>query len=121
MPMSQITLSAPVQQIPRGYFQQSRPATIILASFLILTLPVCILGMTHPDFVQRYYVKVIYLWLLGVTHFLITLTIYFQSSNLRYFNSNWKNRAGYFLIPLGILVAWVILQIWVLPRFGVKT
>jgi hypothetical protein len=25
------------------------------------------------------------------------------------------------LIPLGVLVGWVILQIWVLPRFGVKT
>jgi hypothetical protein len=24
-------------------------------------------------------------------------------------------------IPLGILVAWIILQVWVLPRFGVKT
>ena len=25
------------------------------------------------------------------------------------------------LIPLGILVAWIILQAWILPRFGVKT
>ena len=25
------------------------------------------------------------------------------------------------LIPLGILVIWIILQAWVLPRFGVKT
>jgi flagellar biogenesis protein FliO len=25
------------------------------------------------------------------------------------------------LIPLGILVAWVVLQAWVLPRFGVET
>jgi hypothetical protein len=25
------------------------------------------------------------------------------------------------LIPLGIVVAWVVLQAWVLPRFGVKT
>ena len=23
--------------------------------------------------------------------------------------------------PLGILVAWIVLQAWVLPRFGVKT
>jgi hypothetical protein len=26
-----------------------------------------------------------------------------------------------FLIPLVALVAWVVLQAWVLPRFGVKT
>ena len=25
------------------------------------------------------------------------------------------------LIPLGILAVWIILQAWVLPRFGVKT
>jgi len=25
------------------------------------------------------------------------------------------------LIPLGILVVWFVLQVWVLPRFGVKT
>jgi len=26
-----------------------------------------------------------------------------------------------FLIPLALLALWVILQIWVLPRLGVKT
>lgn len=26
-----------------------------------------------------------------------------------------------FLIPVGLLVVWIVLQIWVLPRFGVKT
>jgi hypothetical protein len=25
------------------------------------------------------------------------------------------------LIPIAVLVVWVILQAWVLPRFGVKT
>ena len=25
------------------------------------------------------------------------------------------------LLPLGILVAWFVLNAWVLPRFGVKT
>jgi hypothetical protein len=25
------------------------------------------------------------------------------------------------LIPVGILVVWIVLQAWVLPRFGVKT
>jgi hypothetical protein len=26
-----------------------------------------------------------------------------------------------FLIPLAILTVWIILQVWVLPRLGVKT
>ena len=25
------------------------------------------------------------------------------------------------LIPIAVLVAWIVLQVWVLPRFGVKT
>jgi hypothetical protein len=30
-------------------------------------------------------------------------------------------RAMEVLIPLGVLVVWIILQAWVLPRLGVKT
>ena len=26
-----------------------------------------------------------------------------------------------FFIPLGVLAVWIILQVWVLPRLGVKT
>jgi hypothetical protein len=35
-----------------------------------------------------------------------------------------ENRGGKkmeILIPLGILVVWLVLQLWLLPRFGVKT
>ena len=32
-----------------------------------------------------------------------------------------KGIAMEILIPLAVLVAWIILQVWVLPRFGVKT
>jgi hypothetical protein len=30
-------------------------------------------------------------------------------------------KAMEYLIPLGILVVWIILQAWVLPHLGVKT
>ena len=39
-------------------------------------------------------------------------------------NSEQANTGGKtmaFLIPLGVLVVWIILQAWVLPRLGVKT
>ena len=32
-----------------------------------------------------------------------------------------KGAAMEILIPIAVLVAWIILQVWVLPRFGVKT
>lgn len=25
------------------------------------------------------------------------------------------------LLPFGILIAWIVLNVWVLPRFGVQT
>jgi hypothetical protein len=35
--------------------------------------------------------------------------------------ANKGGKAMEVLIPLGILVVWIILQAWVLPRLGVKT
>jgi hypothetical protein len=32
----------------------------------------------------------------------------------------WSRRMDY-LIPLGILALWIVLQIWVLPKAGVRT
>lgn len=32
-----------------------------------------------------------------------------------------KGIAMEILIPLAVIVAWIVLQAWVLPRFGVKT
>ena len=103
MSQAVLPLVEPAQPVV-GYFERSRPAFIILAAFLILTLPACVLGLSQPQFVQRYYLPVIFLWLLGVTHFVLTLTIYFQSANLRYFGATWKNRAIYFMVPIAIMV-----------------
>ena len=35
--------------------------------------------------------------------------------------TNTGGRTMEFLTPLGILVVWIILQAWALPRLGVKT
>lgn len=32
-----------------------------------------------------------------------------------------EGRTMEILIPLGLLLVWIILQVWVLPRLGVKT
>jgi hypothetical protein len=44
-----------------------------------------------------------------------------QSMNTNLAPTNWGGKTMEFLIPLGILVVWIILQAWVLPRLGVKT
>jgi hypothetical protein len=88
----------------RGYLDRELPVVVILASFLVLTLPLCILGLVNPSLLERFFVKPIYMWLLATTHFVITLTIYLHSQNLRYFSSTWANRLLYFVIPAGIFV-----------------
>ncbi len=100
-----VTIEAPFTTSPRtAYLNRELPVVIILCSFLVLTLPLCILGLTHPELLERFYVKPIFLWLLATTHFVITLTVYLQSQNLHYFNSTWMNRFLYFMIPAGIFV-----------------
>lgn len=36
-------------------------------------------------------------------------------------NAGTGSKTMEFLIPLGVLVVWIILQAWVLPRLGIKT
>jgi hypothetical protein len=87
-----------------GYLERQFPVAVILGSFLVLTLPLCIFSLADPGLLERFYVKPLFIWILGSSHFVITLTIYFQSRNLQYFNSTWKNRLLYFMIPAGIFV-----------------
>jgi hypothetical protein len=80
-----------------------RPAVhyLILGSFLVFTLPLCLLaagsegGLLAPGSLGWLYVCA-----LGTTHFVLTLTIYLQSSNLSYFGGTWKRRVLYFLVPV---------------------
>jgi hypothetical protein len=100
-----VTLEAAVASAPRlGYLQRQFPVAVILGSFLVLTVPLCIFSLALPGLLERFYVKPIFIWTLGTTHFIITLTIYLQSRNLQYFNSTWQNRVLYFMIPAGIFV-----------------
>jgi hypothetical protein len=92
--------SSPAQ----GYIQKKLPVYIIFGSFFLLSVPLCALSVLDSEAVARCYLKPIFMWVLGMTHFLITLTVYLQSANLRYFNSTWKNRLLYFVVPAGIFL-----------------
>jgi len=77
---------------------------LILGSFVVLTLPLCVLAAVSSDFLAPWSLGWLYVCGLGTTHFALTLTIYLQSSNLTYFNSSWGKRALYFLVPALIFV-----------------
>src|SRR5204862_5903108 len=92
-------------------------------SFFLLTLPLTLLYLTFaesPDFQQ---LQLLYIAAFALTHFAITPVVYLQSSNLRYFNSSWRNRVLYFAVPVLILVGFDLyrsLQVAVLfPAFAV--
>src|SRR5262245_46316917 len=97
-------LALPAAPPALGYFQRRLPAYAILATFLVLTVPLAVLVSLAPDTPQVRGLQIVYLCCLGLTHFVLTPTIYLQSANLRYFNSSWRNRVLYFVVPAGILV-----------------
>ena len=108
-----VDLAVPAVSEPRtgettrtsGFLQGSIPVYFILGTFFVVTLPFSLYAVAEPDFFKQYGgLVVLYLWLFSTTHFVLTLTIYLQSANLRYFSSTRINRAIYFLIPISIFV-----------------
>lgn len=93
---------APAAHTPRapGYFQTRAPAAFILAAFPFLTLPVAAVTVLAPTTLLLW----VYVWLFGMTHFVVTLAVYMQSANLRHFAASRRNRLVFFAAPLLILV-----------------
>jgi len=90
------TASPPLTQTPPpmraagpAYFEQPLPAAIILGSFFAVTLPMAAITLFASD---TGLLTWLYVWLFGITHFVITLTIYLNRANLTYFASSWKTR-----------------------------
>jgi hypothetical protein len=102
LPTSALRLDA--RPAPVGYFQRTLPIALILGAFVVFTLPLTYLALTDADSPLLLKLELAYMLGLGVTHFVITPTIYLQSSNLRHFNSSWRNRLVYFAIPVAIFV-----------------
>jgi hypothetical protein len=87
-----------------GFFQRPGPVYLILGSFFLLTVPLGILGAADDEFVFQRPIGILYVCVLGMTHFVITFALYLQAANLRYFWSTWGNRLTYFVVPAAIFV-----------------
>ena len=71
-----------------GFLENSLPVYFVLGTFFAITLPFSVFAIVEPDFFRRNSVLVaFYLCCFSITHFALTLTIYLQSANLRYFSS----------------------------------
>ena len=91
--------------VRKGFFEQDLPSRIILWSFPLVTVPLALaLALTaHHGFLF------LYIWLFGTTHFVLTVSVYLQSENLRHFARTGKNIALFFAIPLIILMAFYVI------------
>lgn len=89
-----------------AYFEQSWPVALILGSFFAITLPMAAITLFTTDALLTW----IYIWLFGITHFVVTLTIYLNSANLKYFASSWKTAIIFFAVPAVIFVTFDLIH-----------
>jgi hypothetical protein len=96
-----------------AYLQSPPRIAVILGSFAVIALPLVVLQFVDIDPTVRFTLSVAYAVLLGGTHFLITLAVYGQSENLRYFTSSTRNTLIYFVVPASLLTLFFLIS-----RFG---
>lgn len=91
----------PVQSLkPLGFFQQRWPVAVILAGFPALAIPTAAAVLLNANNLLLW----VYMWLFGMTHFVITLALYARSGNLKYFASSRANVLVFFLVPVLLFV-----------------
>jgi hypothetical protein len=89
----------------RTHYLQRPQIAIIFLSFVLIALPLSYaqLSLVVSPRVGEV-LLLVYMLLIGNTHFAITGALYFNSANLRYFESSRGRAAIYFLVPALILV-----------------
>ncbi|MDH5671440.1 MAG: hypothetical protein OEZ06_04775 [Myxococcales bacterium] len=87
-----------------AFFERLDVRLTIFGSFFVIFVPLVSL-MLWPNFVAAVpYLVLAELVGLGVTHFFITLALYFQRDNLRYFGSSRRRTLLYFVAPAAVLL-----------------
>ena len=100
--------SAVVSPVPVGYFQKSLPINLILGTFFAVTLPLAAFIWFNNSQMLLWG----YLWLFGMTHFVLTFTVYLNRGNLAHFGRTWRNRLVYFALPVVIFVGFDLLHVF---------
>lgn len=98
------TVSATFAPVQAGLFEGKLATRIILGSFFLLTVPLVALFAAASN----HWFVTVYLWLFGLTHFVLTLSVYLQSENLKYFKATARNILLFFVVPLAILMGFYV-------------
>ncbi len=96
----------PVRPRALGFFDPPGPARLVVGTFAAVTLPLAAVTLLAPSGELLW----VYLWLFGMTHFVLTLTVYLQWQNLRHFAGTWPRRLLFFGLPVGIFVGFDLLH-----------
>jgi hypothetical protein len=101
-PTPALTATPPPGQTlrPLGFFQKRWPAALIVAAFPALAVPMAAAVLLSANNLLLW----AYIWLFGMTHFVVTLALYLRSENLRYFASTPGKRMVFFLVPVALFV-----------------
>jgi hypothetical protein len=90
----------PARPLALGFFDRPAPARLIVGTFAAVTVPLALVTALRPSGELLW----VYLWLFGMTHFVLTLTVYLQWDNLRHFAGTWPRRVLFFAVPVAIFV-----------------
>lgn len=103
---------------PLGFFQKRLPVALILAAFPLVALPMAAAVLLSAES----WLLWAYIWVFGMTHFVVTLTVYLRSENLRHFTASRANVATFFLVPVAMFVGFDLYHAFrigaVFPVFG---
>jgi hypothetical protein len=100
-PPAPVDTPPPVRAVnPPGFFQKRWPVAVILAGFPALAVPMAAAVLLAANNLLLW----VYVWLFGMTHFVITLALYARSENLKYFASTRGNRLVFFVVPVLLFV-----------------
>ena len=91
-----------------SFFEQRAPTAIIFGSFGAVFLPLLMLVLYAGESQLTQHALFVHGVGLGLTHFLITFALYFQSSHLDHFRSSGRNRALYLGLPAAILALFAL-------------
>ncbi len=97
--------SSPSAVVGRAYLDSPARIGTILGSFALLCVPLAAAQLFISSLAVRTLAVATYAVLLGTTHFVVTLAVYLNSTNLRYFASSPRNVAIYFVAPVAIFAA----------------
>jgi hypothetical protein len=99
-----------------NYFQNRFRISLILGSFIFLTLPLTFLQLSAVPNNIKLAVNLLFFLVFGLTHFFLTLAIYLQGENLRYFSSSPRNKIIYYYFPVVIALFFFLLSFSSLGR-----